>query len=52
MKIIIFIHEKYTLQIKQQSFNLRMPVESYEKTYLVYIYIYSVLFYSVFYLAL
>ena len=35
MIMIIFIHEKYTLQImatnKQQSPNLRMSVESYKK---------------------
>ena len=32
----IFIHKKYTLQImadKQQSINLRMPVESYQNLY-------------------
>ena len=36
--MVIFIHKKDTLQImitsKQQSPNLRMPVESYKKTYL------------------
>jgi len=30
MIMIIFIHEKETLQIKQSP-NLRMPVESYKK---------------------